>query len=115
MSAVKTIGIIGGGQLGLMIIEQAHLLGAAWADLMAGDLAGAQPRVYRLLDIVASLPTEPASVAACPVLGCSSRFDRLPAMSTMTTARATEITYATRIELRSAIGPMSAAPSKNPT
>ena len=28
MSAVKTIGIIGGGQLGLMIIEQAHLLGA---------------------------------------------------------------------------------------
>lgn len=26
MSAVKTIGIIGGGQLGLMIIEQAHLL-----------------------------------------------------------------------------------------
>ena len=28
MSAVKTIGIIGGGQLGLMIIEQAHLRGA---------------------------------------------------------------------------------------
>ncbi len=25
---MKTIGIIGGGQLGLMIIEQAHLLGA---------------------------------------------------------------------------------------
>ena len=24
----KTIGIIGGGQLGLMIVEQAHLLGA---------------------------------------------------------------------------------------
>ena len=58
-----------------LVDEQAHLLGAAWADLMAGDLAGAQPRVYRLLDIVASLPPEPASVAASPVLG-SSRWLR---------------------------------------
>ena len=32
---MKTIGIIGGGQLGLMIIEQAHLLGARTVCLLS--------------------------------------------------------------------------------
>lgn len=38
----KTIGIMGGGQLGLMIVEQAHLLGARTLCL---DPAPDAPRV----------------------------------------------------------------------
>ncbi len=45
---MKTIGIIGGGQLGLMIIEHAHLLGARTVFLdPAADAPAASPRDLR--------------------------------------------------------------------
>ena len=43
----KTIGIMGGGQLGLMIVEQAHLLGARTLCLDRRPRVRAERRAHR--------------------------------------------------------------------